>query len=254
MRTGTKLRITAGAVAAITSGVLLTAAAAPAEAAAPALYGGKGMLWTSSTGSQTHCTIGFNVVTVSGRTMTLSAGHCGKHSDWQFGSMSPAYSWGPTVKWKFAPSGDFQVIKDTDGFKKPGAVRYYGRALPVYGHEAAHNGMQVCWRGDRTEKTACGTVYDAGKDTRLNYGTRKHPKYMTFHNTFKVNNASHCGHHGDSGAPMYEVKLGSSHEPYAVAVGILQGVPDTCGQGWDAEGQPVSKILAAWHLKIKNHN
>jgi hypothetical protein len=253
MRARTTLRIAAGAIAAGAACAVLTAAAGPAEAAAPALYGGKGMLWTSSTGDQTHCTIGFNVIAASGRTMTLSAGHCGKHSDWQFGSKSPAYMWGPTVRWNFSPSGDFQVIKDTSGLRKPGSVRYFGRALPVYGHEAPRNGMQVCWRGDRTESTSCGTVYRTGKDTTLNYGTKHHPKFMTFHNTFQVKDADHCGRKGDSGAPMYEVKSGSSQEPYAVAVGILQGVPDKCGDGYDAEGQPVSKILTAWHLKIKNY-
>ena len=86
----------------------------------------------------------------------------------------------------------------------------------------------------------------------MNYGSRQHPELMTFHNTFQVKNADHCAAKGDSGAPMYEVKLGSSHEPYAVAVGILQGVPHKCGDGYDAEGQPVAKILSAWHLRIKN--
>lgn len=187
----------------------------------PAISGGQAIY-----GGGSRCSLGFNIVSTTGRYYFLTAGHCTNiASTWSTGSQTI----GPRVLSAF-PGTDYGIVRyDNSSVSHPGNVYLYPGTRTINGAANAYVGMSVT-RSGSTTGVHSGTV--TGLNATVNY------PQGTVRGMIRTNV---CAEPGDSGGSLFS---GNS------AVGLTSGGSGNCSSGGTTFFEPVTRPLSRYNIDL----
>ena len=182
------------------------------------------------------CSLGFNGYDSSGRSIFLTAGHCG--AGYPTFSHNGSYI-GGTRAYTF-PGHDYSFVNiDNPGAWAPQPVvnEYNGYGVYVYGSSQAAVGSSVCKSG-RTTGCTCGTIQAYNVTVNYPEGT-----------VYGLTQANACTEGGDSGGSWmngnYAQGLTSGGQSYNGHCGQYYGYPNVTFY------QPVGQALSYYGLRLR---
>jgi streptogrisin D len=224
-RPHTAVRRSAAALAGLALAGSTLVATAPAESLTP-YHGGWGIARQTSTTTAVACTDGFHGRDTDGRSVLLTAGHCGAagsvwkaEKDWR--------RIGVTSRRTFRQddsADDWSVVRSSATYALGPTVIDRGKVKYVLRLGSPSRGMAVCTTG-RLSGTRCGHV------TRVKANGIVVTDIVT--------------HHGDSGAPLFRRIAGSNR---VAALGILSYGDEATYSAF----QRLSEVLRRTGVRLKH--
>jgi streptogrisin D len=190
---------------------------APAISGGQAIYAGGG-----------RCSLGFNIVSTSGRFYFLTAGHCTQIGATWYANSSRTQLIGARVVSSF-PGNDYGIVRFDSSISHPGNVYLYSGTQTITSAANAFVGMSVR-RSGSTTGVHSGTV--TGLNATVNYAQG------TVTGMIRTNV---CAEPGDSGGSLFS---GSQ------AVGLTSGGSGNCSSGGTTFFQPVTEPLNTYNIDL----
>jgi streptogrisin D len=187
----------------------------------PAISGGQAIY-----GGGSRCSLGFNIISTTGRYYLLTAGHCTNIAyTWSTGSQTI----GPRVVSAF-PGTDYGIVRyDNSSVSHPGNVYLYPGTRDITGAANAYVGMSVT-RSGSTTGVHSGSV--TGLNATVNYSQG------TVYGMIRTNV---CAEPGDSGGSLFSGNL---------AVGLTSGGSGNCSSGGTTFFEPVTRPLSRYNIDV----
>jgi hypothetical protein len=199
---------------------------APAQAAVGSHAGGSAIVHPVNPRRVEVCSSGFNARNAAGRTVVVTAGHCGEvGSDWYAREDGPRLGTVRRARNTDDPQGDdddYAVISNAGTYRLPPRIRDRGVSKVVSRVGRPTRGLRVCFTG-RTSGTRCGRITEV----------RRNGVVIT----------SMAPRQGDSGGPLFSRVAGTDR---VRAIGIVVATDGSRGYH-----QRISEVLREYHLRLK---